>query len=91
MLGSGFGLYAVEAFKRDKKRRKQHTPFSNSLLMRSGKKIKNVFPKATKIQLLAIREKMKKQHRKDRDILILSFVLAVVSLSGLVIGFTYLF
>ncbi|EDP94893.1 hypothetical protein U8527_15165 [Kordia algicida OT-1] len=77
MLGSGFGLYAVEAFKRDKKRRKQHTPFSTHLLRFEGKKIIKEFPKATKKQLMVIQEKIKKQERKERNKLILAFALAI--------------
>ncbi len=84
MLGSGLGLYSVEALKRDRKRRKKHTPFSNSLLLRNGKKVKNVFPKASKMQLLAIREKMKKQQHKERTILILSFIIAIPITIGLI-------
>lgn len=80
MLGSGLGLYSVEALKRDRKRRKKHTPFSSSFRIYKGTKTQFVFPKASKIQLLAIREKMKKQNRKDRDRSILSFTLAFVLL-----------
>jgi hypothetical protein len=87
MLGSGFGLYAVEAFKRDKKRRKTHTPFSNSLLTRQAKKINKAFPKATELQLLTIREQMKKQNRKERDKLIIAFVIAIPVTIGLISGF----
>ncbi|MEM6717858.1 MAG: hypothetical protein AAF611_00950 [Bacteroidota bacterium] len=82
MLGSGFGLYSVEAFKRNKKRRKQHTPFSKKMLISKGRKLKRKFPKATRIQLLAIRERMKKQNRKDRDTSIVSFTLAFVLVLG---------
>jgi len=84
MLGSGFGLYAVEAFKRDKKRRKQYTPFSNNSLRYQGKKITKVFPKASQIQLLEIRERMKKQNHKERNRLILSFIIAIPITIGLI-------
>ncbi|MFK7750342.1 MAG: hypothetical protein AB8B65_18265 [Kordia sp.] len=91
MLGSGFGLYAIEAFKRDRKRRKQHTPFSSDSLRYQGKKITKVFPKATKIQLLEIRERMKKQNRKERDKLMLSFIIAIPITIGLIIFATKYF
>ena len=77
MLGSGFGLYSVEAFKRDKNRRNKRKSFDKNLHYYKNDGIKNEFPKITEIQLSAIREKMKKQNRKERDQLILSFILAI--------------
>ena len=55
----------------------------------SGKNIekKNIFPKITEIQLLAIREKMKKQNRQERDIFIVSFVIAIPITIILIVGF----
>ena len=85
MLSIGFGSYAVEAFKRDKKRRKTHTPFSKNVLTRKGKRIGKAFPKASELQLLTIREQMKKQNRKERDSLIISFALAII----VIVGFAY--
>jgi riboflavin transporter FmnP len=91
MLSIGFGSYAVEAFKRDKKRRKTHTPFSKNVLTRKGKRIGKVFPKASELQLLTIREQMKKQNRKERDSLIVSFILAAGVISGLVLTLNWMF
>ena len=91
MLSIGFGSYAVEAFKRDKKRRKTHTPFSKNVLTRKGKRIGKAFPKASELQLLTIREQMKKQNRKERDSLIVSFILAAGVISGLVLTLNWMF
>lgn len=77
MLGSGFGLYAVEAYKREKNRRSKRKPFDKKLKFYKDEGIRKIFPKISEIKLNAIREKIKKQQRKERDKLILSFVLAI--------------
>ena len=84
-MGSGSAFYVLEDINRTNKRRNKRKAFDKNLRYYKDDGVKNEFPKITEIQLSAIREKMKKQHRKERDLLILSFILAI----PVSIGFLY--
>jgi len=86
MLGSGFGLYALEANKREKNRRSKRTIFDKSLRYYKDEGIRKIFPKATKVQLEAIREKLDKQNRTERKKLIIAFILAIPVSISLIVG-----
>jgi len=77
MLGSGFGLYAVEASKREKNRRNKRKPFDKSLHYYKDEGIKKEFPKASEAQLEAIRKKIHKENQKERRKLIIAFIIGI--------------
>ncbi len=86
MLGTTGGLHAIEALKRQKSRRNKRKAFDKNLHYYKDEGIKRTFPKVSEIQLNAIREKIKKQERKERDKFIISFILAIPVSIGLVYG-----
>lgn len=90
-MGSGSAFYVLEDINRTNKRRNKRKSFDKNLRYYKNDGIKNKFPKITEIQLSAIREKMKKQNRKERDKLILSFILAIPVSIGFIYGIASLF
>lgn len=85
-MGSGAGFYVHGDLERTKKRRNKRTPFDKNLHYYKDEGIQKTFPKVSEIKLNAIREKIKKQERKERDKLIIAFILAVPVSIGLVYG-----
>ncbi|WP_298420113.1 hypothetical protein [uncultured Kordia sp.] len=85
-MGSGAGFYVHGDLERTKKRRNKRTPFDKNQHYYKDEGIKKTFPKVSEIQLNAIREKIKKQERKERDKLIISFILAIPASIGLLYG-----
>ncbi|WP_420574018.1 hypothetical protein [Kordia sp.] len=85
-MGSGAAFYVLEDLERTRRRRNRRKPFSKSLRYFKDQGIKNKFPKITQIQINAIREKIKKQDRKDRDRLILAFIIAIPVFIGITTG-----
>ncbi|WP_046759049.1 hypothetical protein [Kordia jejudonensis] len=76
-MGSGAGFYVHGDLERTKQRRSKRTAFDKNLRYYKNEGVKNIFPKVSEIKLKTIREKIKKQQRKERNQLILAFVLAV--------------
>lgn len=76
-MGSGAAFEVFADLDRTKRRRNKRTPFDKSLHYYKDEGIKNVFPKATEIQLEAIRKKLQKQQRSDTIKTIISFTIAI--------------
>ncbi|MGH1384167.1 hypothetical protein [Kordia sp.] len=86
-MGQGIGFYVLDDIRRTKKRRDKRTPFDKNLRYYKDEGKKKIFPKLTEIQLSAIRERMKKQNRKERDKSIIAFIIAIPITIGLIVGF----
>jgi len=86
-MGSGAAFYVHGDLHRARVRRNKRNPFTKNRSYYKNFKKKNISPKITEIQLLAIREKMKKQNRRERDKLIVSFVVAIPITIILIVGF----
>lgn len=86
-MGSGAAFYVYGDLDRTKRRRERRTPFDKNLRYYKNEGKKKIFPKLTEIQLSAIRERMKKQNRKERDKSIIAFIIAIPITIGLIVGF----
>lgn len=86
MIGVGVGLATMNATYKANSRRRKRTPFDKNLKYYKDEGVKKTFPKVSEIKLNAIREKIKKQERKERDKLIIAFVLAIPVSIGLIYG-----
>ncbi|MCH2196865.1 hypothetical protein [Kordia sp.] len=86
-MGSGAAFHVHGDLYRTRERRNKRNPFAKERLYYKDYKRKDISPKITEIQLSAIREKIKKQNRKERDKLIISFIIAIPITIMLISGF----
>lgn len=84
---TGFAVY--EDLDRTKRRHNKRTPFDKNQSYYKDEGIKKTFPKATEVQLEAIREKLKKQQRSDRIKSIVAFTVAIPISLGILVGIIY--
>lgn len=76
-MGAGAGFYVHGDLDRTKRRRKQHKAFDKNQRYYKDHGDKKTFQKATKIQLMAIREKIAKDRRIENRKTVLAFVLGI--------------
>lgn len=87
-MGSGAAFYVHGDLDRTKRRRDRRKPFDKNLHYYKDEGERKIFPKLTEIQLSAIRERMKKQNRKERDKSIIAFIIAIPVTIGIIVGVT---
>ena len=84
------GSAVYEDLDRTKRRRTKRMSFDKNLHYYKDEGIKNIFPKVTKAQLKAIREKLSKQQHSDRIKSIIAFALAIpVSIFAVILFFKF--
>ena len=86
-MGSGAAFHVHGDLHRTRVRRNKRNPFTKKRHYYKDHERKDIFPKITEIQLSAIRERIKKQNRKERDTLIISFIIAIPITIMLISGF----
>ncbi|WP_298519400.1 hypothetical protein [uncultured Kordia sp.] len=85
-MGSGAAFYVHGDLYRTRVRRNKRNPFNKNRRYYKDYRKKSNSPKITEIQLSAIREKIKKQQRKERDKLIIAFIIAIPLTIGIISG-----